>query len=184
MMPRTYINFHANVNRNTAQNLMTAIAQKLNAGTDEFYILLSTPGGEVQSGLTIYNFLRGLPVPIIMHNIGNVDSIGNAIFLSGGQRFACPHSTFMFHGVGFEVINLKVEEKNARELLNGILADQTRIGDIIVDRTTITRPRARKLFREASTKNAAEALASGIVHEIRDVAIPAGADLISFVFTP
>lgn len=183
-MPRTYVNFHANVNRHTAQNLMTVISQKLIAGTTEFYILLSTPGGEVPSGLTIYNFLRGLPVPVIMHNIGNVDSIGNAIFLAGEQRYACAHSTFMFHGVGFDVKNLRVEEKNARELLHGILADQTRIADIIVDRTTITRPKSRKLFREASTKNATDALDCGIVQEVRDVAIPAGADVISFVFNP
>lgn len=182
-MSRTYINFHANVTRHTAQNLMTAISQKLIAGTTEFYILLSTPGGEVPSGLTIYNFMRGLPVPIVMHNIGNVDSIGNAIFLAGAQRYACAHSTFMFHGVGFDVKNLRVEEKNARELLHGILADQTRIADIIVDRTAITRTKAGKLFREASTKNAADALDCGIVHEVRDVAIPAGADVISFVFS-
>lgn len=122
-MLTTYINFHAPVNPHTTQNLMTVIAQKLVAGTTEFYILLSTPGGEVASGLTVYNFLRAIPTPITMHNVGNVDSIGNAMFLAANTRRACAHSTFMFHGVGFDVKNLRVEEKNARELLHGILAD-------------------------------------------------------------
>ena len=105
-MPTTYINFHSVVNAFTTQNLMTVVAQKLTAGTDHFYVLLSTPGGQVTSGLTVYNFLRSIPAKVTMHNIGNVDSIGNAIFLAADERFACAHSTFMFHGVGFDVQNL------------------------------------------------------------------------------
>lgn len=182
-MTTTYINFHAYINPHTTQNLMTAISQKLMAGTTDFYILFSTPGGEVASGMTAYNFLRSIPATVTMHNIGNVDSIGNAIFLSANTRRACAHSTFMFHGVGFDVKNLRIEEKNARELLHGILADQGRIADIIVERTNIKRNSSRKLFREARTKNAVEALAANIVGEIGDPAIPAGADIISFVFS-
>jgi ATP-dependent Clp protease, protease subunit len=183
-MPITYINFHAQINALTTQNLMAAIAQKLMAGTNHFYIMLSTAGGQVASGLTLYNFLRALPVTVTMHNVGNVDSIGNAIFLAANDRVACAHSTFMFHGVGFDVKNLRIQEKNARELLHGILADQNRIADIMVERTNIQRNRSRQLFREAKTKNAAEALAVGIIGTIADVAIPAGADVLSFVFNP
>ena len=54
-MPTTYINFHAAINPNTVQNLMSAISQKLNVGTAHFYILLSTPGGTVPSGMTVYS---------------------------------------------------------------------------------------------------------------------------------
>jgi ATP-dependent protease ClpP protease subunit len=183
-MPTTYINFHAPINTHTTQNLMAAMAQKVVAGTTDFYILLSTPGGEVASGLTVYNFLRALPTPITMHNIGNVDSIGNAIFLAADTRLACAHSTFMFHGVGFDVKSVRLEEKYARELLHGILADQGRIADIIVQRTNINRRRSRQLFREARTKNADDALAAGIIGSIADPTIPAGGDILSFVFNP
>lgn len=181
-MPTTYINFHAPISTFTCQNLMAAMSQKLVAGTDDFYVLLSTPGGEVQSGITLYNFLRGIPATITMHNMGNVDSIGNAIFLAADTRRACAHSTFMFHGVGFDVQSVRIEEKNAREILNSILADQTRIADIIVARTNINTSRARQLFREARTKDAQAALTAGIVHQISDVAIPQGADIVSFAF--
>ena len=34
-------------------------------------------------GLNLNNLFRGLPFELITHNIGNVDSIGNAIFLAG-----------------------------------------------------------------------------------------------------
>jgi ATP-dependent protease ClpP protease subunit len=48
------------------------------------------------NGLNIYNVLIGLPFELITHNVGNVDSIGNAIFLAGSKRYAChtPHSCF------------------------------------------------------------------------------------------
>ena len=181
-MPTIFVNFHAGINQFTSQNLMTAITQKLAAGTDHFYILLSTGGGEVQSGMTIYNFLRAIPARITMHNTGNVDSIGNAIFLAADERYACAHSTFMFHGVGIPIQNLLLEEKRAREILHSILADQARIADIIVARTKINRRRSRQLFREARTKNANEALTTGIIQKICDPAVPAGAEIVSFVF--
>jgi ATP-dependent protease ClpP protease subunit len=182
-MPTTYINFHAGINLATVQNLMAAVSQKMMMGTTEFYFLFSTPGGAVMSGLTLYNFLRGLPTPVTMHNVGNVDSIGNAIFMAADaqRRFACAHSTFMFHGVGYDVQNARVEEKNSREMLHGILADQKRIGDILVQRSGLTATQSRKLFREARTKDAPQALSAGIVSDVRDVQIPAGADVVSLV---
>jgi len=179
-MPTTYINFHAPINGVTAQNLMAAIGQKLSSGADSFQILFSTPGGQVASGITLYNFLRALPVPVTMHNMGNVDSIGNSIFAAGGERYCCQHSTFMFHGVGMNV-NGNMEEKAAREALNGILADQDRIGSILVERTHITADQAGEFFREARTIDSANALALGIVQEVKDAVIPQGADIVSLV---
>jgi ATP-dependent Clp protease protease subunit len=182
-MPTTYINFHAAITIPTVQNLMAAISQKLMMGTTEFYFLLSTPGGQVMSGLTLYNFLRGIPATIKMHNVGNVDSIGNAIFVAADppNRFACDHSTFMFHGVGVDIQNARFEEKNAREVVHSILADQKRIADILVARTSLSANQARKLFREARTKDATNAAAIGMVSNIIDVQIPPGADLVSLV---
>jgi ATP-dependent protease ClpP protease subunit len=114
---------------------------------------------------------------------GNVDSIGNAIFLAGDERYACPHSTFMFHGVGFDCqAGVRIEQKNAQEMLNGILADQKRIADILVERTSIQARQAANLFKEARTKDSAYAAANRIVSDIRDVNIPAGSPIFSLVF--
>ncbi len=79
----------------------------------------------------------------------------------------------MFHGVGFDTQpNMRLEEKNTRETLNGILADQKRIGSIIGDRTKLGESEIEALFREAQTKDAAFAAGCGIVHDIQDVHIP------------
>src|SRR5215470_13970185 len=115
---RVYINFHAPVNGVSAQHLMATCSQLVQQKHTELCLLLSTPGGNVMSGLTLYNTLRALPCKVITHNVGNIDSIGNAIFLAGDERYACQHSTFMFHGVGIDVGNMRLEEKNTREALN------------------------------------------------------------------
>ena len=121
-----------------------------------------------------------LGILVTTHNMGNIDSIGNAIFLAGKTRKACTHSTFMFHGVGFD-IHQRFEEKNLREGLDSILADQRRIGDIIADRTRIPKTRAMQLFRDARTKNANDALKYGIVHEVSDLQIPTDSQIITLV---
>jgi len=117
-----------------------------------------------------------------LYNVINVDSIGNAIFLAGKNRYACKHSTFMFHGVGFDIQNTRLEEKNLRETMANLLSDQNRIGGVIADETSLETKDIHGLFREAQTKDATFALEKSIVQEIRDACIPEGAPLIQLVF--
>lgn len=178
-----YVSFSAEIIPHTTETLIAVMAEQANKGINEVYLMLSTPGGSVMHGLTLYNSLRAMPFRLITHNVGNVDSIGNAIFLAGEKRYACPHSTFMFHGVGFDIDQrCRLEEKNIREKLETILQDQSRIGSIIKERTSIDEGQVGDLFREARTKNADDAKAVGIVHDIREVKIPPGSPVISLVF--
>lgn len=178
-----YITLSAEINVSTAEQIIaTSTALVSQQGFNCLYFLASTPGGGVMNGINIYNLLRGLPAKIIFHNVGNIDSIGNAIFLAGDERYACPHSTFMFHGVGFDVLNTRIEQKNAQELLDGIEADQKRIAEIIVERSNLTQLEAADLFKEARTKGATYAADHGIIHGIRDVNVPAGSPIVSLVF--
>jgi ATP-dependent protease ClpP protease subunit len=178
-----YVLFSAEINPSTTEALLATMAQCANQGVQEVQLILSTPGGSVMNGLNAYNVLRGLPFRLTTHNAGNVDSIGNAVFLAGETRYAAPHSTFMFHGVGFDIAaGFRLEEKLLRERLDSVLADQKRIGSIIQERTQLTTEQVEALFREAQTKDAAYAASTGIVHEIRDVDIPPGASIVSLVF--
>lgn len=179
-----YVSFSGEISPHTTESLLAVMANCVNQKIKTVYLMISTPGGNVMNGMNIYNVLRGLPVELITHNVGNVDSIGNAIFLAGHKRYACPHSTFMFHGVGFDLKNhtSRLEEKSLKELLAGILSDQKRIGNIISERTKLTDEVVASLFSEAQTKDATFAVGTGIVDEIRDVQIPPGSSIISLVF--
>jgi ATP-dependent protease ClpP protease subunit len=181
-MTTAYISFHAQITEQTAQNLLGATFNLLQQGVSEIVYLLSTPGGSVSSGITVYNTLKGLPIPTTMHNVGNIDSIGNSIFLAGKKRYACPHSTFMFHGVGLDVQNQRLERKGLEEYLSSLKAEERKIGSIITDETSLKSEEVDGLFVQANTKDANFALASGIIHEIRPLAIPKGAPVLQLVF--
>lgn len=128
--------------------------------------------------------LRAFPFKLVTHNVGNMDSIGNAVFLAGEQRLACPHSTFMFHGVqaGFQPPISQLDAKRMRESLGNIDADELRISSIIEQRSKLNESEIKDFFREAHTMDATEAVSSGIVHEVTDVDIPAGSPVIALVF--
>lgn len=178
-----YVSFSAEINPHTTESLISVLANLVNQRVKTVHLFLSTPGGRVMNGLNLYNVLRGLPIELITHNVGNVNSIGNAVFLAGSKRYACQHSTFMFHGVGFDVEGkARFEEKTLRERLDSVLNDQRLIGAIIAERTKIKDAEVGDLFREAQTKDTAYAISTGIIDEIRNVQIPPGGPIISLVF--
>ena len=57
------------------------------------YFLFASQGGSVDAGIALYNYLKSLPVKIVMHNTGSIDSIANVICVGGQERYAAPHST-------------------------------------------------------------------------------------------
>ena len=78
-----YVIFTAEINPTTVEKLTAVMVQAAKKLVKEVYLAISTPGGQVQAGITLYNTLSALPFDLTVHNIGNVDSIGNVVFLSG-----------------------------------------------------------------------------------------------------
>jgi ATP-dependent Clp protease protease subunit len=114
--------------------------------------------------------------------VGTVDSIGNVVFLAGDDRYAAQTSSFMFHGVGFDVQNTRFEKKTLTERLDSLQNDQSLISDIIIQRTNINAQEAEALFLQAAFIRADDAKARGIINDIRDVQVPQGAPFIQLVF--
>lgn len=183
-MAATYISFSAKVTEETAQQLIAACAVQANDGIDELVLALSTPGGEVDQGIMIYNVLTGLPFKLTTFNIGAVSSIGNAIFLAGEKRYAAPGATFLFHGVGIDVNQrARFEEKNMLDFLQSIRVGQKKIGDVICSRTSIDTKEVESLFLRQETKDTDFALEKGIIDEVRVFSVPKGAKFQQLVFS-
>lgn len=182
---RLYISFLADINTVTASALMGTIGQHMNKNPETFrelHLLLSTMGGQVAVGISLYNMLMGLPVKVITHNTGTVNSIGNVVFLAGAERYAAKISSFMFHGVGFDIQNQRFEEKLLVERLDSLKNDQNLIADIIIQRTKIRSNEVKDLFLQAGFLRANEAKARGIIDDIRQVKVPKGAPFVQLVF--
>lgn len=170
-----YVSFSSEISPITSEQLLRHCAELANKGTREVHLLLSCRGGSVINGIHVYNMLRAMPFRLVTHNVGRVNSIGNVVFLAGEERFAVPHSTFMFHGVGFDVKQTRFEEKNLRERLDGLLSDQDKIGAIFAERTNLGAREVKELFLEAVTRDPEYAKAAGFIHDIREAQIPPGA---------
>ena len=173
-----YLFFSGEINPQNVHRLINALAA-INAGPDhDVYLLMNSNGGNVVAGIQCYNLIQALPINLTMHNLSNIDSIANVIFLAGDHRICSPNSTFMFHSVGFDQQGpIRLEERNLRQFLDSVVADNKRMGRIISARTNLSERSAGALFREQRTRDADWALGHGFVHQIADPQIPAGVQL-------
>jgi len=176
------IKFFAPVIDVTINALMDAIDQKMKQGASEFIILISSPGGSVLHGLSAYNYLKGLPVNIITHNFGSVDSIGVVLFCGGGKRLSVPQARFLLHGVSAGFRSEQLEEKQLEERLKGLKIDLENIAKVIAANTGKTVPDVTRAMLERITLNPEEAKAWGLVHEIKVELFEVGSEVISIQY--
>jgi ATP-dependent protease ClpP protease subunit len=170
-----YLNFSSDVQPQVYQPLVNLVSQMIQQGHDEVNILMATNGGVVETGVALYNMLRALPIRVVTHNVGNVESIGNIIFLAGEERFAAPNATFMFHGVQWGATGpVQLNVPMLKQVLTSLEADEARIASIVADRSSVTEQTVKGFFRQGETKDAQYALASGIITDIKHPEIPPG----------
>lgn len=176
-----YINYFDQIDAARVKALMSVctdiVAQKK---PETLYFLFSSPGGQVQAGITFYNFLRALPVKVIMHNTGSIDSIATVIFLAGDERFASHSSSFLFHGVQANFpAGAGLTLNQMKERTSGLAEDENKIARVITERSKIENDEIRKLFREGESKGPEFAVEKGFISEIRDAEIPKDAPFIT-----
>ena len=162
-----YINFYDGINEAKVKTLMSLLSDVVARQKPEtLYFLFSSPGGVVGAGIVLYNFLKALPVEIVMHNTGSVDSIGTVIFLAGAKRYAAIHSSFLFHGVQLNfAAGGQLSHPQLVERLSMVKQDESKIAGIISERTRLTPVDIKELFHQGESKDATFAKDKGIIHE-------------------
>ena len=74
-MKEAYIRFMAPVVPSTIDTLFKIVDEKIRDKYNKIHLMISSPGGSVFHGLSIYNFLKGAPIEIDTYNFGSVESI-------------------------------------------------------------------------------------------------------------
>lgn len=170
-----YISFTANIDDNSCRQLLNHVVQMMNEGRSPIYLMMSTLGGYISSGFALYNSLRALPTQLISFNMGNIDSIGNVVFLAADERHASPNTTFMFHGAGWEFQGAVIR-RQVQETLSSLVSDEERIMAVYRERTGLTAQQIDEFFSTTkSVLEAGEALAAGIVQSVAPLTVPPGA---------
>lgn len=123
----------------------------------------------VDEGMSLYGFIRSLPVEIAVHNIGQIDSIALAVYLAGARRLANPNATFLIHDLYFPQPVPVSNRHQAADINVGLSSARSKVTDILKSRTKMTDEQFERLrfLDEASVKTAAVAKEMGITHEIR-----------------
>lgn len=176
-----YINLFGEINPQKVgqvMNVCTAVIGQYSPKT--LYFIFSSNGGDVSSGITLYNFLKSLPVKAVMHNIGSIDSIATVIFVAGAERYAVENSSFLFHGVGVNLqqgatLNLAA----VQEIDSRLSTDQDKIAGIIASQTKMTKEEMEGLFKKGESKMLTFAKDKGVIQEVRECKVPDGEVLIS-----
>jgi len=164
----------------TVNALMSAVDQKMKQGTQDFTILISSPGGSVIHGLSAYNYLKGLPVSITTHNFGSVDSIGIVLYCAGSRRLSVPQARFLFHGVNVQFRGEQnLDEKLLEERLKGLRIDVENIAKVIAANTGKSTKDITDAMIERTTLNPEEAQSWGLVHAIKSELFEAGSEVIA-----
>lgn len=118
------------VARATSERLI-ALAQESDAPIN---VLISSPGGHVESGDAIHDMIRFIRAPVTMVGTGWVASAGTLIFLAvpKERRVCLPNTRFMIHqpsgGMGGPATDIAIQAKEmvrVRERVARITAKQT-----------------------------------------------------------
>lgn len=177
-----YLYFTGRIDCDSAQELVRFLRREMDDSFDTLYLLISTHGGSVAAGFELYHLLRALPVKLITHNIGNVESIGNVPFLAGIERYACPETSFMFHGVSSSIKDGTTSGVQLRERLSSVECDEKRISAIVKQHTKLTEENMQRLFVEGEFLTTSEALEAGIIHAVKPLSLPAISALNPFIY--
>ena len=184
MPTTTYISYYDAINEGKAKAFMAACAEAIaQTRPSRLYFLFSSTGGSVDAGIAIYNYLRALPIAIVMHNTGSIDSIANVVFLAADERYANPHSSFLFHGIhwGFAQ-GAQLSWSQLQETVGRFRADEGKMVGIITQRTRITADELTRLFHQGETKDLAFAQEKGLIHKVEEAKVAAGSPFISLNF--
>lgn len=171
-----FITYSDNINDGKVKNLIALVSDILaQHKPSQIYFLLSSSGGSVNAGITLYNFLKAIPTEVVFHNIGTVDSIATCIFLAGAKRYATPSAHFLFHGVNWTFGNgQSCTQKQLQEYVSAIKQHEEDIANIITSRTSISNAEVLSIFDQGTSKGLDFALEKGVVNEVREIFIPPG----------
>lgn len=109
-------------------------------------VLINSPGGEINSGMVIYDVIQASKAPIRMFCIGRAYSMGAVLFASGNHgRYMLPHSELMLHepllgnrigGNSSSIQSISESLLEMKRKMNQILAKHTGKSEEEVERAT------------------------------------------------
>lgn len=171
-----YVGYSGLIDANAATKIAGTFNALMIKGHRRFYFCLNSLGGYVNDGIAIYNHLRGLPIELVTHNIGNCHSIAVTVFLAGNERLTSKHAMFLVHPTTFSRADGQNWER-LDGLLKGALADEERVDDVLRDRCTLPQDVMTGRRNRDTYLSPQHAVEYGIAHGISEFSLPRGKEI-------
>ena len=98
-------------------------------------LYITSPGGEVTSGLAFYDIIRMAHSPVRTICCGIAASMGAILFLAGEERLMTSHSKIMIHDPSVTMGNSPSKALDVKETLESIMKTREDLAKIISERT-------------------------------------------------
>lgn len=106
------------INTDTSKNLIQKLMYLDQKDLEEITLYINSPGGEVMSGLAVYDYIKIMKSPVRTVTIGDAASMGAIIFLAGKKREMLPHTRILIHDPSYG--HLDVSGKKPHEIQRGV----------------------------------------------------------------
>lgn len=100
--PTTVLEYFGSVNYATNERVLMGIKEHMEKKpSQDLTLIVTSPGGPSGTAMSFYDTVRKVLKPrLTTIAMGDVDSSGVVIFLSGGRRLVSPHTTLLLHPAG------------------------------------------------------------------------------------
>lgn len=151
------------INPNTAGNLIQKLMYLDSKDLGEITLYINSPGGEVISGLAVYDYIKIMKSPVRTVTIGDAASMGAIIFLAGDKREMLPHTRILIHDPSYG--HLDISGKKPHEIQRGVDSlnkIRETLAEIIADKTGKNLDEIYKITAEDNYFTAGEAVDFGL----------------------
>ena len=159
------ISIFGQINERTARTVSEKLLALSAESDDPITILISSPGGHVESGDVIYDMIKFVKPTVRVIGSGWVASAATNIYLAAARenRFSLPNTRYLVHqpsgGSQGDATDIKIQAEQ-------ILQTKARINRIIAEETGQPLERVQKDTDRDYWMSVEEAVTYGIVHKI------------------
>ncbi len=134
MMKHRTLTLFGEVNQEVSRRIAEKLLALAYESDDPITLYISSPGGHVESGDTIFDMIRYIKPVVRVVGTGWVGSIATHIYLAPERehRFCLPNTRFLIHqpsgGFGGDASDIEIHAREivkTRARINGIIAQQT-----------------------------------------------------------
>ncbi len=130
-------------------------------------LYINSPGGEVISGLAVYDYIQLMEAPVNTVCIGIAASMGAILFLAGENRRMLPHTRLMIHDPSFGSHNIGGRKPHEiQQELDKLNETKEALAKIISEKTGKSLEEIYEVTAEDTYYSAEEAVAFGLATKI------------------